>query len=285
MSTSDIDVSAIIASLKIGPVTSITPVTGGADTAIWRVEHDRTVSALRVLRPEQASVAAIEQAAMQAASGALPVPEIRATTTWSDRPVMLIEWMRGEPLFHAVMRDLHHPAKWGRLLGTAQAKLHEVSGPAELPSVQHSWLGRLNPDLPADATGTTLLHFDFHPLNVLVENGEISGVIDWTNAAAGDSRFDAARTWAILESIPLVFPGLDTKGSRHVLSEFSRGWREAYEEARGPLGEITPYLQWASIATSRDLAKGNPHKGGKAETINGVGELFSGLAEALKAIT
>lgn len=285
MSTSDIDVSAIIASLKIGPVTSVAPVTGGADSAIWRVEHDRTVSALRVLRPEQAPVVALEQIAMQAASGALPVPEIRATTTWSGRPVMLIEWVRGETLLQATTRDLHHSVKWGRLLGSAQAKLHEIPGPSGVPSAQESWLGRLNPALPADATGTTLLHFDFHPLNVLVENEQISGVIDWTNAAVGDPCLDAARTWAILESIPLVFPGLDKKESRFALSEFSRGWREAYEEARGPLGEIDPYFRWALIATSRDLTGKKPYKAGKSETISGAGDIVAGIAELLKALT
>jgi aminoglycoside phosphotransferase (APT) family kinase protein len=272
MSTSDIDVSAIIASLNIGPVTSIAPVTGGADTAIWRVEHDRTVSALRVLRLEQAPVAVVEQIAMRAASVALPVPEIRAVTTWSERPVMLIEWMRGEPLLLAVMRDADHPAKWGRLLGAAQATLHEIPAPAGLPDASASWLGRLSPELPAGASGTTLLHFDFHPLNVLVDNGELSGVIDWSNAASGDPRLDAARTWAILESAPVELPGLGARGSRHLLSEFSRGWREAYEEKRGPLAEFEPFTKWALIATSRDLTRSRPGKGTHNEPTAGIGD-------------
>jgi aminoglycoside phosphotransferase (APT) family kinase protein len=273
MSTSDIDVSAIIASLNMGPVTSIAPVTGGADTAIWRVEHDRTVSALRVLRPEQAAVAAVEQIAMRAASAVLPVPEIRAVTTWSERPVMLIEWMPGEPLLGAVIADPENAKAWGRLLGEAQARLHKIAAPAGLPSPSQSWLGRLNPELPAGVDGSTLLHFDFHPLNVLVHDGQISGVIDWTNAAVGDARLDAARTWAILDCAPIQLPNLDKKSSRYALSQFSGGWREAYEERHGPLPGIDPFFRWARTATMRDLAK---HSGGDG---------LATVADVIKIIT
>ena len=32
--------------------------------------------------------------------------------------------------------------------------------------------------------------------------GEVTAVIDWTNAAAGDPQLDAARTWSILTLDP-----------------------------------------------------------------------------------
>jgi hypothetical protein len=34
------------------------------------------------------------------------------------------------------------------------------------------------------------VHFDFHTANILVENGEVSGVIDWNGCCAGDRAFD-----------------------------------------------------------------------------------------------
>lgn len=39
-------------------------------------------------------------------------------------------------------------------------------------------------------TGADLVHLDFHPGNVLVADGEITGVIDWDGAARGDRLFD-----------------------------------------------------------------------------------------------
>ena len=38
--------------------------------------------------------------------------------------------------------------------------------------------------------GDDLTHMDFHPGNVLVDAGRITGVIDWDGAARGDRHFD-----------------------------------------------------------------------------------------------
>jgi aminoglycoside phosphotransferase (APT) family kinase protein len=46
-------------------------------------------------------------------------------------------------------------------------------------------------DKPQPVT-QTLIHGDFTIDNVLVHDGEISGVIDWSEGAFGDSRCDAA---------------------------------------------------------------------------------------------
>ena len=40
---------------------------------------------------------------------------------------------------------------------------------------------------------TDAVHFDFHTGNILVENGEVSGVIDWNGCCAGDRAFDLTR--------------------------------------------------------------------------------------------
>jgi aminoglycoside phosphotransferase (APT) family kinase protein len=48
-------------------------------------------------------------------------------------------------------------------------------------------------DVGADgdvADGDDLVHLDFHPGNVLVDAGAVSGVVDWDGAARGDGRFD-----------------------------------------------------------------------------------------------
>ncbi|MET0417387.1 MAG: phosphotransferase, partial [Actinoplanes sp.] len=45
----------------------------------------------------------------------------------------------------------------------------------------------------ADGTamiGDDLVHFDFHPGNVLVHQGTLTGVIDWDGATRGDRHFD-----------------------------------------------------------------------------------------------
>jgi hypothetical protein len=37
-----------------------------------------------------------------------------------------------------------------------------------------------------------VVHFDFNPSNILIENGQVSGVIDWEGTCAGDCTFDLA---------------------------------------------------------------------------------------------
>lgn len=44
----------------------------------------------------------------------------------------------------------------------------------------------------------SVLHMDYHPLNVLVKGTRVTGVIDWVSAERGDRHLDVATTAAIL---------------------------------------------------------------------------------------
>jgi hypothetical protein len=51
------------------------------------------------------------------------------------------------------------------------------------------WVRQVGRDFTG-MTGTDLVHADFHPGNVLVdESGTITGIVDWDSAARGDRRF------------------------------------------------------------------------------------------------
>jgi aminoglycoside phosphotransferase (APT) family kinase protein len=43
----------------------------------------------------------------------------------------------------------------------------------------------------------TWLHGDLHPRNVLVENGVITGIIDWGDITSGDCATDLASIWLL----------------------------------------------------------------------------------------
>jgi aminoglycoside phosphotransferase (APT) family kinase protein len=43
----------------------------------------------------------------------------------------------------------------------------------------------------------TLLHGDLHPRNVLVEQGVITGIIDWGDITSGDCATDLASIWML----------------------------------------------------------------------------------------
>lgn len=53
--------------------------------------------------------------------------------------------------------------------------------------------------------GDDLVHMDFHPGNVLVDGGRLSGVVDWDGAARGDRHFDLVTLRFVLAG---TVPGL-----------------------------------------------------------------------------
>jgi aminoglycoside phosphotransferase (APT) family kinase protein len=243
----------------VGPARAI-PVSGGADTLIWRVEAAGQVSALRLFRPEQAAMAQREVAAMAAASSAgLPVPWVYAEGMWQGRPVLHMSWMPGRPLRDELGAHPWRARALGVQFGRAQAAVHAVLPPATLLAHPTAWIAWANPDdavrdcLRAAARGPdVLLHLDFHPMNVLVADGRVSAVLDWANACIGDPRADLARTASILRFAPLD-PRMPPPLESMVRRLFIAGWRRGYREVAGPMGGMAPFYAWAGAAMIRDL--------------------------------
>jgi aminoglycoside phosphotransferase (APT) family kinase protein len=52
-----------------------------------------------------------------------------------------------------------------------------------------AWIHEVGAD-GSPMTGDDLIHMDFHPGNVLVDGGRLTGVVDWDGAARGDRHFD-----------------------------------------------------------------------------------------------
>src|SRR5262249_6454176 len=158
---------------------------GGADTALWRVEHGSTTYALRVFRPEQAQTCLCEMAAMETARQAqLPVPTIHASGFWHNRPALLLSWCRGVSLWEAIRRRPWRVWSLGRAFGRTQAQIHQVSAFALSRQLASDWMAWAGPDEPAlqDALRCTagrvtmLLHLDYHPLNVLTDGKQITAI-------------------------------------------------------------------------------------------------------------
>ena len=54
------------------------------------------------------------------------------------------------------------------------------------------------------APTSDIVHFDFHPNNIMLDNGRISGVIDWEGTCAGDRSFDLATMLFYSYTDPIV---------------------------------------------------------------------------------
>lgn len=260
MKQRSIDPVAVLEALGCGGSLLATPVLGGADTAIWRVERGGEVWALRLFRPEQREVAAREVMVMTAAEATLPVPRVIVAGSWQERPALLLSWMPGQPLAEALAERPWRAWPLGVAFGRTQAAIHRLPAPESLGAQTRSWIEWADPDdalrdrLLAEASlSDVLLHLDYHPANVLTEKGRISAVLDWANALPGDPRADLARTAAILRFAPLPgrFPATLERAACRL---FIAGWRHGYRGEMGPLTGMAPFYAWAGRVMVRDLS-------------------------------
>lgn len=257
----ELDPYQILADLQVGNVGRVTRALGGADTSIWRVEHGHMVSALRVFEAGRAASAAREQLAMTLAGrSGVAVPDLRLACEWRGRPVLLLSWCPGQTLGAALLANPWRLLGLARAFGVMQARIHSLHAP-ELQALGVSWIEWQNAADPALVARLRqlaplqprLLHLDYHPLNVLVDGGRISAVLDWANATTGDPRADVARTYTILRVEPQRAgrEPLWLTGARNVLA---RAWLAGYRSVSGPLSDMAPFFAWAGAVMAADLA-------------------------------
>jgi aminoglycoside phosphotransferase (APT) family kinase protein len=274
MATLDaLNADEILAALGVSGVARVAPVPGGWDTALWQVERaDGRRFALRVFRPEQEQTWRREALAMRAAAaGGVPVPQLEREGRWQDRPALLLSWCAGRPLLHQVLARPWRVWRAAVEFGRVQACIHAVPAPAPFGHSDHSWIARAGPEEEAlqerlrslPLQSGHLLHLDYHPLNVLVAGKEITCVLDWANACAGDPRADLARTVTLLRlpPVPPEMPSLLAKAVTAGRRLLEAGWRHGYRREaarRGSLSAIAPaqalFYAWAGAFMVRDLA-------------------------------
>lgn len=257
------EVQRVIATLHaIGerPVGAPQRISGGwGGTGIWRFESaTRGPALLRVFAPDETGVAARETAVMvHARALGLPVPEVYAARKIGEAPVMVLEWYPGGSLDRVMRRRPWQSAVLGSEAGWLMARLHGAPAPSGL-ALARDWphptafppalRERLRAD---DVRADALVHLDFHPLNlVLGSDGELA-LIDWTNARAGDPRFDLARSLVLFALLPGLSP-LQRALARLLFGPIARAWRAAYLEAVEPPRDMPLFLAWAGYGMLRE---------------------------------
>lgn len=264
-----IDPAEILAALEIPSPEKIVPVQRGlGDSAIWRVEipdPEPHTYALRLFPAGHEAMLRREHAAMSAAGRQrLPVPFVHAARTVLGRPVMLLDWCPGTTLYAELMTHPNRAWALGVMLGTAQGRLHLTRATPDLHQHGRDWIGwcgaeevaiqeRLRAVLSRGSDQATILHLDFHPLNVMVGSRKVTGIIDWANAGAGDHRADVARTATILRHAPIP-PEVPRRQVIQLRRVFRRGWRHGYARITGPLADMAIFNAWALAVMVRDLS-------------------------------
>jgi aminoglycoside phosphotransferase (APT) family kinase protein len=217
----------------------LTPLSGGFDTSIYALRLREAPAAfagplvLRVLAAHHDPARALRERAIQnaVADQGYPAPRVLVVTTDPralGAPFLLMDHLAGRVLVDAQRVGM------GGVLAEAQARLHALSAEPLLAALDadpaaggrvtvgfdayvkslearaaRAALDGLKPTLrwlhdQRPSPGPHVIcHGDFHPRNLLVAGGRVTGVVDWPNTLVADAEFDVAATLNILRFVPV----------------------------------------------------------------------------------
>lgn len=218
----------------------------GREADIFAWDNGRVLRLLR--RSSDPERVEREAAAMRAAAdGGVDVPNVYGTTMVDGRAGLIMDRVDGPDLIALMGKRPWLVPRVARIVGRAQARMHEVVAPDDLLGLRQlvRWKIETATELPADLAdfalkkldalpdGDRLCHGDFHPGNVLLGRGG-PAVIDWTDAARGDPAADLARTRLLLRqgAVPGHMPALIRRMQAYGRGTFYRQYLRAYTRAR-----------------------------------------------------
>jgi aminoglycoside phosphotransferase (APT) family kinase protein len=108
------------------------------------------------------------------------------------------------------------------------------------------WLAAHQPD-PAEAP--SILHLDFHPMNLLFDGNRCRGVLDWCESDVGDRHADVAATLLLLDTAPVVGITVVQRlacltGRSMLRRRYLRAYRRSFPIDRG---RLRYFKAWAAL--------------------------------------
>lgn len=233
---------------------------GGFDTNVYRFRlHGGPLEqplVLRLFRPHAEGTRARMESVVQTAVARAGIPAAPAHVCCTDStvlgaPFFVMDLLEGRPLLH----DIEEPAA-SEIMGRTHALLHGIDpgivsralADNDLPGyrleerliVMHDvianepWLepvfGWLTREMPPEET-VAVCHGDFHKLNILTRDGEVSGILDWSNLSIMEPAFDVVTT-AISFSVISKHLTADGHFDPVDLDAVVDTYLEAYEDVR-----------------------------------------------------
>lgn len=189
----------------------------------------------------------------------LPVPSIVVRGAVDRWPILVTSFAEGELADRQLALQPTQPQAIGRVLGETLGALHRITAPDGV-SRSGEWVDRagiaiepIRECLVAVEHQDRLIHLDFHPRNVMLQDGRVTGVLDWENALAGPPHMDLARSRAILRVAVLGI--LEAPMPADVIEAFERGLNEGHESVAGtdPHPELS--AAWGLAMTVEDVLK------------------------------
>ena len=93
-------------------------------------------------------------------------------------------------------------------------------------------LAWLDDHRPAQAREAAICHGDFHPLNILADKNQPTGVIDWANAVIAESAMDVGSAIANMSAVPLPLPWALRVTAHAIIGATLRRYQRTYRTLR-----------------------------------------------------
>ena len=192
----------------------------------------------------------------------IPIPTPVRVGRSSERfpwPWSIVRWLTGTaadresldsdqaPRLATFLKELHRPAPVDAPVNpfrgcplhdrseVVEERLHRLCQQTGLATnVIHLWREALT---ATPANHRRWVHGDLHPRNVLVENGALTGIIDWGDLNGGDAATDIACNWMLFDSPKAWSEFLDTYQPSEALVARGRGWAIVLATALADSGE------------------------------------------------
>jgi aminoglycoside phosphotransferase (APT) family kinase protein len=101
----------------------------------------------------------------------------------------------------------------------------------------------LNTHRPSAALRPAICHGDFHPLNILAQDGKVTGVIDWVNVVVAPAEMDVGSAIANIATVPFGGPRALNLVLQIIVSRILARYQRTYAERRALDGEAVKYFQ------------------------------------------
>lgn len=150
--------------------------------------------------------------AMELAKIELPIPKVYAMVESNGRKGIIYEYITGKSMLSLISQNPLTVRKYGKELAKTQKSIHQtkmnslislkerlIHDIAHISSLTEAQRGDIIKYLQTLPDGDKLCHYDFHPDNLLIKNGNVV-IIDWMTASIGDPYADVCRTSLILTS-------------------------------------------------------------------------------------
>jgi aminoglycoside phosphotransferase (APT) family kinase protein len=124
----------------------------------------------------------------------------------------------------------------------------------------------LNTHRPSAALRPAICHGDFHPLNILAQDGKVTGVIDWVNVVVAPAEMDVGSAIANIATVPFGGPRALNFVLQIIVARILARYQRTYAERHALDGEAVKYFQvfrcvHQLTAVLRNRAAGGQHAG------------------------